>query len=191
MKKRMRKRKITKTNSKKIKFICSNLRLMSKDSNDEKSEPWYRNLKREYLILVVSISILLSLSVVGLTSSLQSQAEEISEIDRQEALGPSNQTVVVVFYGDTCKYCKNMSEFIKNGVDDEKNMTVKEFEVWNNRTGHTLYHKSIDSGHTGVPAVQIGNETWFGYSEEVKQEIGNKIDECGKINCGIPDTHER
>lgn len=187
----MRARKRTKTDRERTKPICSKLRLMSKDSNDEGSEPWYKSLKKEYVVLAVSISILLSMSVVGVTSSFQSQAEETSEIDRQEALGPSNQTVVVAFYGDNCEYCQNMSEFIENEVDDKENVTVKEFEVWNNQTGNTLYHKSIDSGHTGVPAVQIGNETWFGYSDEVKREIGSKIDECEETNCGIPDTHER
>lgn len=163
---------------------------MTEQENDQDDG---NNVKMNYAIVGFAVVLLLGMTVVGAVSSFDTSdnENEIPDVDRQEVLESSDGTTVAVFYGEGCPSCSDMNQFIQEETEDTENISVKQFEVWENNTNEILYERSIDSGHMGVPAVQIGDETWFGYSQNIRDQIADKIDECEDDKCGVPETYDR
>lgn len=115
-----------------------------------------------------------------------------TNIERENVLSSENHsTTVVVFYSENCYHCENVLSFVQDEVSDNENVTMKSFEVRNNKTNQALYDQSIQATHRGVPAVQVGNQTWFGYTPELEQDIRSQIEKCNDEGCGVPDTYNR
>lgn len=150
----------------------------------------YRNLNIDKIVVWTFVGLLLLVPATGIAISLSD--EENSEINREKILKSSeNKTTVVVFYTDNCKYCDKTLSYVSNEVDNQSNVTLKSYEVGSNKTNENLYQKSIKSSHTGVPAIQVGNKTWFGYTESLENDVRNKIRECNSTRCGVPEVHQR
>lgn len=162
------------------------------DENDKgESNNRIDNIDTGKLVVGISIILLGSMTIIGLTFPFSSGTDATNNIDRNDIMNSENGTSVVVFYGEDCANCDDMINFVNNETEENEGVDMLQFEVWNSENGEELYQESIISRTTGVPAVQIGDSTWFGFSDEVKEEISEKIEECNEKKCGIPEVYNR
>lgn len=150
-----------------------------------------RNLNTDKIIVGTFVALLLLVPATGIGISLTDEQEN-NEINRENILKSSeNKTTVVVFYTENCKYCDKTLSYVSDEVENQSNVTLKSYEVGSDKINESLYQKSIKSSHTGVPAIQVGNRTWFGYTKNLENDVRDKIRECNSTGCGIPEVHRR
>lgn len=145
------------------------------------------------------ISVILFLMVIGFSVYVGSMyltdnsGSNEDDIERLDYINSSENTTVVIFHTD-CPLCDKTLEYVKSNASNYDNVEVKSYNVskfGENTENRTLYKKSIERYGVGVPAVQVNDRTWFGYTEQVENEVKNEIKYCSDNSggCGIPDTH--
>jgi glutaredoxin-related protein len=163
----------------------------SEENKSDKDEEAKDNKKLVSFILVLIVIGLLSFS--GAMYLEESSESEENSIERSNYINASENTTVVIFYTD-CPECDRTQEYVENNASNYDSVEVKSYNVskfGDNIENRTLYKKSIDRYGIGVPAVQVNDRTWFGYTEQVENEVKNEIKYCSvqSDGCGIPDTH--
>lgn len=150
------------------------------------------NIKKGVVIVsvVLIIGILAYVAVPYVTSYGD---EDEGGIERLNYINATEDTTVVVFHTD-CPQCDRTLEYVNNNVSNYDNVEVKSYNVskfGDNEENRTLYKESIERYGVGVPAIQVNNKTWFGYTDTVKSEVRNEIKYCSDTSdgCGVPDTH--
>lgn len=94
-------------------------------------------------------------------------------------LGAKAEVVVNLFYGDTCAFCHQERIYL-DSLERQfgDNIIVREYEVWNNKENNDLMmdvKDNFDDKGDGVPYTVIGNKTYIGISEEIKDSIRTDI----------------
>ena len=94
-------------------------------------------------------------------------------------LGAKAEVVVNLFYGDTCAFCHQERIYL-DSLERQfgDNIIVREYEVWNNKENNDLMmdvKNNFDDKGDGVPYTVIGNKTYTGISEEIKDSIRTDI----------------
>ncbi len=102
----------------------------------------------------------------------------------------SNKTSVYFFWGDGCPYCAPAKEFLEELEEKYDNLEVKMFETWRDRDNAEIFQEMADAYGTqarGVPATFIGdNSPIFGFTDRMKSDIRNKIENCLEQGCVDP-----
>ena len=93
--------------------------------------------------------------------------------------GAKAEVVVNLFYGDTCGFCHQERLYL-DSLERQfgDNIRINEYEVWNNSSNNNLMLKvrdKLNDKGDGVPYTVIGNMTFTGISEEIKDEIRTTI----------------
>lgn len=163
----------------------------SKENKSDKDKETKNNKKLISFILVLIFIGLLS--IFGSMYLTESPESEENSIERSDYINASENTTVIIFHTE-CPACDRTQEYVKNNASNYDNVEVKSYNVskfGDNIENRTLYKKSIDRYGIGVPAVQVNDRTWFGYTEKVENEVKNEIKYCSNQSdgCGIPDTH--
>ena len=101
-----------------------------------------------------------------------------------------DQTVIYLFRGNGCGYCRAFLTFL-NSITDEygKYFKVVGFEVWSNKDNSNLLDKVsafLDSPAGGVPYIIIGEQVFPGYAESyddaIKKAIMDEYEKDEKVN---------
>jgi cytochrome c biogenesis protein CcdA len=100
------------------------------------------------------------------------------------------QTCIYFFYGDGCQHCARVEPFISEIEQNNANVTVYRFEIYNNETNLILLGKYFDAYNVsdefrGIPAVFISNKYLIGDTPilgNLEAEILNNRDvECPNL----------
>jgi thiol-disulfide isomerase/thioredoxin len=98
-----------------------------------------------------------------------------------------NKITIYFFWGNGCPHCEEQKPFLeelKKKYSDK--IEIKMFETWKNPENVKLFQetaKKYDTTARGVPATFIQDEYWVGYSENMANEMENKIKYCIENNC--------
>lgn len=160
---------------------------MTEHNTEENNE---QSRIQKFLVFLFIILVALGL-ISGLSLVVSDNDKKENEFDRIDFVNSSKDTTVLVFYYD-CPSCDIVVNHVEDKASDHENVEVKKYNVSKNeKKNRTMYKESIERYGIGVPAVQIGNNTWFGYSDDVEDSIQNKIDKCAEKDdgCGFPDKH--
>ena len=95
---------------------------------------------------------------------------------------------IYFFWGDGCPHCNNEKEFLNRIKTNYPQITIKDFEVWNNRDNAKLLQTIAEKHHLnirGVPLTIIGSKNVAGFlnQETTGAEIVNMINQCLDIKC--------
>ncbi len=95
---------------------------------------------------------------------------------------------IVFFYGDGCKYYSNVNGFLKKLNNENPNLNIQEYEVYNNKENQMLFLKmtSAYGKKAWVPAVFIGDQVTSGYNYFVEKTIKDEIQRCQIEECLKP-----
>ncbi len=116
----------------------------------------------------------------------------ISEpLELNEEFFESDSKVVVYFFGtDTCPYCRNQKEAMIKWMEkfSDSDLEIKEFDTQNSEVMSILIQlaNSYNTNYEGVPMTFIGSEFWIGYSENLGNEMIEKIEYCLSSSCENP-----
>lgn len=95
-----------------------------------------------------------------------------------------NDVTIYLFYSDSCPHCRKEKEFLSTLKDIE----VKKYEVNENSDLVTKVRKELNINRAAVPLTIIGSDYVIGFSEELKNEILNLIDDYeNKKHCDAVD----
>ena len=87
---------------------------------------------------------------------------------------------IYLFYGDKCPHCAEEEKFFENYLEDNKDINLVKYEVWNSEENRELLVKVQDeiNNHTsGVPYLVIGEKAVVGYlSGSTDKQIEKLID---------------
>jgi len=101
------------------------------------------------------------------------------DIDIDEISYNKNKVNIYLFWGSGCPHCEHAIEYIES-LEGEygKYFTLNKFEVWNNDRNkqiYTLFANKMGDSVKGVPYIIIGEKSFYGFSENSKDEILDAI----------------
>ncbi len=85
---------------------------------------------------------------------------------------------IYLFWGEGCPNCEKEKEYLK--TLNKKDVNIYSFEVWYNEKNYILMEKVasyFNEEVKGVPYTIIGDETFTGYSNTIKDKMNKKIKE--------------
>lgn len=123
-------------------------------------------------------------------NNTSSSTETTSPNFNEGASTESKEKVAVYFFwGDGCPHCSSQKEAMVNWPTQFSGIDIKTYETWNNDSNREMLEKMAKAYGTtvqGVPMTFIGDKYWVGYSDDMKTEMINKIEECLKDGCENP-----
>ncbi len=104
-------------------------------------------------------------------------AEEDKKEDKKEEKTP---VTAYLFWGDGCGFCANLKAWLAE-IEDEHGykFDVVDYEIYKNQENNELMgvvSEARGENATGIPYLIIGNQSWEGFNDGMKQEILEKID---------------
>lgn len=97
------------------------------------------------------------------------------------------ENVNIYYFGtSTCPVCEVYSEFLKELVEDNHNITVYYFEMDKKPASSRLlleFGNVFEQRTTSVPITFISNRSWIGFSNTIGFEITKKVEECSLGEC--------
>ena len=100
-----------------------------------------------------------------------------------------HDTTIYFFYGDGCPHCAEEKPFLEQLESQYPSLTVKQYEVYNNRENAELFMKFAEAyGETarGVPGTFVGDQMYSGYSERLGEKIEQDVIKCIEDGCVDP-----
>ena len=84
-----------------------------------------------------------------------------------------------LFYGEGCPHCKGLKEFLNEYLDEKTNITLHQFEIWNDAENRNKLYEVMDilnDPNGGLPYLVIGNNAIVGYAEGITdKKIKNTV----------------
>lgn len=96
------------------------------------------------------------------------------------------KAVIYFFWGDGCPHCAQAEPYLESLAEANPNIELKMYEVWYNEDNQLLFQQMCEKfgfEASGVPTTFIGDAYWVGYNDEVKSQIGQKVDACLSGGC--------
>ena len=101
------------------------------------------------------------------------EVEDNTEEDIEDPTGEKFN--MYLFWGDGCVHCHNLKIFLNDLEPKYKDMfELYAFEVWGNPDNQTLmgrFAKTMGDSPKGVPYLVVGDKSFNGFSESMKEEI--------------------
>ena len=97
-----------------------------------------------------------------------------------------NRLNIYFFWGVGCPHCERAKPVLEALTASEGNITLFEFEVYENEENLNLFYQIAEAYGTvpqAVPTIFIGERYWVGYTEDVKLEIERYINQCLENGC--------
>ena len=105
------------------------------------------------------------------------EVEDNTEEDIEDPTGEKFN--MYLFWGDGCVHCHNLKIFLNDLEPKYKDMfELYAFEVWGNPDNQTLmgrFAKTMGDSPKGVPYLVVGNKSFNGFSESMKEDIVQAI----------------
>ncbi len=83
-----------------------------------------------------------------------------------------------LFHGATCPHCKEEIEYLNTFLEDNKNIKLEMYEVWNDSDNKTLFKEVqdlLDVSANGVPYLVIGSKVIMGFSSDTTPASIEKV----------------
>jgi thiol-disulfide isomerase/thioredoxin len=111
--------------------------------------------------------------VLLLTVLLGTLAVQTVPVQADAELG-EDTLEIFFFWGDGCPHCADEKPFLEELSERYPQVEVKSYEVWYNDENKALFQemseqKGFDARY--VPTTVIGDQTWTGYNDVIKEEI--------------------
>lgn len=143
-------------------------------------------MKRKIYSVIIFIMLLLILPLKTNALEYTSQTlEEACESEDIEFVHPnytesSKKINVYLFRGSGCSHCHDFLEYLESIVEEDgQYFNVVSYEIWEDTNNDSLMTKALefmgDSTDSGVPYIVIGNKSWVGYADSIKDEILSAI----------------
>lgn len=105
------------------------------------------------------------------------EVEDNTEEDIEDPTGEKFN--MYLFWGDGCVHCHNLKIFLNDLEPKYKDMfELYAFEVWGNPDNQTLmgrFAKTMGDSPRGVPYLVVGDKSFNGFSESMKEDIVQAI----------------
>lgn len=133
---------------------------------------------------VVVLGLLLVVAAPLLTAATGSPATATA-VTSTAAATPSEDAdgvELVLFWGDGCPHCEAERAWLETAREEYPELTVTEHEVWYDEENRELLRQTAERlgfEPTGVPTTVIGDRHWVGWSDTVRAEIEQVLEEGG------------
>lgn len=120
-------------------------------------------------------------------NSQQSLSNYNSEYKTEKPQG--SKRTVYLFWGKGCHTCDQVKPFLAEMKAKYPVLEVKEYEVFNNKANKELMSKMLEAyglEFSGVPVTFVGNNSFRGFREIVKEEMEVAIGNCMTKTCIDP-----
>jgi thiol-disulfide isomerase/thioredoxin len=152
------------------------------------------DIKRQLLILLgifISGIMFASGCFAADSSSSASVRKGLSVQSQQKSAAKINAKpfTLVLFWSDGCPYCIEEKVFLAEIASRFPSMTVKDYEVWNDRQNLQLMDKVAKAYNLklqGVPVTFIGKKGFSGFSSDMKQPLLDEMKRCSIEGCANP-----
>jgi len=128
---------------------------------------YFRSKKAVFSWFWHAIMIFLSIVIIGFF------------IFTAEAATPSRSVDIYFFWGDGCSYCAMAKTFLQDLADkNAPAVQLHSYEVWNHPENEELMNRFATAYHIkarSVPIFFIGNQTWVGWTDQIKAEIEETV----------------
>lgn len=137
-------------------------------------------MKKKYVNIIIIIAIIVLIVELGFIvinkvkkNYRYSKLEDITFVD--------DKINIYVFWGDGCPHCENLLTMLEDTKKDYgKYYNIYGFEVWENEDNGKIMDYFLEKfdkevGNRSVPFYIIGDESFSGYSEKMKEEVLNTI----------------
>lgn len=115
------------------------------------------------------LALTLGLSLLALLLGAPAAAQSNDDND-----GSGAEVVLTIFHGDGCPHCADALVFLDELQQRWPDLTVAEFEVWNDADNRMLFREmAAEYGFEarGVPTIFLGDRYWVGYARTIDPEI--------------------
>ena len=125
-------------------------------------------MKRYFMLLLIALFIL----------PLMVFAED-ENLDSTDGASDSKEVNVYLFRGEGCPHCQEAEEWFES-IEEEYGSYFKviDYETWYDQDNSELMEKVAEArGETaeGVPYIIVGNKSWNGFADSLKDEILEEI----------------
>ncbi len=96
---------------------------------------------------------------------------------------------LVIFWSEGCSTCAATMEFLRGVAPRFSSMTVKDYEVWNDRQNSQLMSRvarAYDFKLAGVPVTFIDKKGYTGFSRQNQQMLLDEMERCSVEDCADP-----
>ncbi len=140
--------------------------------------------KKELIAMIICISIIIVVLAIVLIIS-ESQPKEVERVltrqTPEQVRFKNDKLNVYFFYGDGCPHCEDLIEFLNNLPEKyDHYFDLYTFEVWYDQSNNNLLDKllaELDAPNGGLPCLFVGDQVFYGYTDEIGQKIKKAIKE--------------
>ncbi len=138
-------------------------------------------MKRILLALLITLIFPFGVKAEVQTYDLHDTLElEGIEIKNPEYEENDDQVYIYLFRGEGCIHCKHFLEFLNELSEEEYGdmFKLRAYEVSYNQDNSNLKNRIVDFFNidaSGVPLIVIGENTFYGFSEEHEEKIKTAI----------------
>lgn len=97
------------------------------------------------------------------------------------------ENINIYYFGtSTCPVCETYTEYLKDLVQENHQLTVYYFELDRKPATSRLlleFGEAFDQRTTNVPITFISDRSWIGFSNTIGLEINQKIKDCSENTC--------
>lgn len=140
-------------------------------------------MKNVIKVLLVSVLLLFPISVyaeteaTNLEDTLKAENIDYSFTDYEES---DDQVTIYMFRGTGCSHCQDFLNFISEHVDTYgEKFKLRAYEVYQSSDNQKLKDEVVDYfslDAPGVPLIVVGENTFYGFSDETGDKILEAID---------------
>lgn len=129
------------------------------------------------LILFIPNVVMAETQTLDLMDTLEKAGITPSIDDYEET---EDQVQIYLFWSSTCTHCHDVLEFINDNLDEYgEKIKMRSYETSTNADNYALQQKvakffSINA--PGVPLLVVGESTFYGFSDSIKDKILEAID---------------
>ncbi len=133
--------------------------------------------------ITISIIALIILILIGIFYA--------NSIKGESNITPSgdNQIIIIKFYGQGCPHCAQLSKFLKDLQEQDKNIIIKDYEIYFNNENRKTFEQLAEIYNTeikGVPTIFIDQKVIVGFSSSIGKQIEQEISRCEIEGCINP-----
>jgi cytochrome c biogenesis protein CcdA/thiol-disulfide isomerase/thioredoxin len=109
-------------------------------------------------------------------------------------LKANNKVDLVLFYGQGCPHCAGMIGFLEKMEMEYPQLEVHKYEVYSHKENIPLFQRlaqEYGKGINAVPTAFVGDKSFVGFSNQIGNNIENKVKQCISNSCLSPLQHLR
>lgn len=145
---------------------------------------------KKIFYLLFTILFLLPININAVSTDYQDKLSEALNVEQSD-----NKINLYFFRGEGCPHCKKEEEWLIEIKEKYKDyLNVYDFEVWYNKENQEKYITAteiMDVNTNSIPFNIIGEKTFVGFSDAIKENIENAIkdyigEDINKNNMKLP-----